>query len=152
MVFSISQGMLAFCCLFYSSSLALEMPKWTDIFSSLQPYQDPSIVEEGDPRIGFVQVSISGLVKERKQPQKKMLNLTNFQLNSGTTTFNATLNLTGHILLGLGIASSLLLYMFFNAFDSAGNEGDYGYFASKNKASLSQICSFHVLYITLLLI
>ena len=34
---------------------ALEMPKWSDIFSSLQPYKDPS--EDGEPRLGFVQVS-----------------------------------------------------------------------------------------------
>ena len=63
----------------------------------------------------------------------KKFHILHLQLNSGSTTFNATLNLTGHILLGLGIASSLLLYMFFNAFDSAGNEyGGYG----KNKVTV----------------
>jgi hypothetical protein len=36
-------------------------------------------------------------------------------LNTGTTSFNTTLNLTGHILLGLGIATSLLLCMFLQA-------------------------------------
>ena len=33
------------------------------------------------------------------------------------TGYNATLNLTGHIILGLSVAASLLLYMFFSAFD-----------------------------------
>ena len=39
-------------------SNALEIPKWSDIFSSLQPYRDENILveEEGDPRLGFVQV------------------------------------------------------------------------------------------------
>ena len=60
-----------------------------------------------------------------------MILLFNQQLNSGTTTFNATLNLTGHILLGLGIASSLLLYMFFNAFDTVGGGDDYGFARNK---------------------
>merc|ERR1711997_601638 len=86
------------------SGNCLEIPKWADIFSALQPYKDEvDQAENGEPRLGFV------------------------QLNSGTTTFNATLNLTGHILLGLGIASSLLLYMFFNAFDTVGGGDDYGF-------------------------
>jgi hypothetical protein len=46
--------------------------------------------------------------------------------------------LTGHILLGLGIASSLLLYMFFNAFDTVGGGDDYG-FASKNKVQRKSV-------------
>jgi len=101
-----------------SSGNCLEIPKWSDIFSALQPYKSEQdrmleeVDENGEPRLGFV------------------------QLNSGTTTFNATLNLTGHILLGLGIASSLLLYMFFNAFDTVGGGDDYG-FASKNKRDTS---------------
>lgn len=102
-----------------SNGNCLEIPKWSDIFSALQPHkseQDRMLevdeAENGEPRLGFV------------------------QLNSGTTTFNATLNLTGHILLGLGIASSLLLYMFFNAFDTVGGGDDYG-FASKNKRDTS---------------
>ena len=38
------------------------------------------------------------------------------QLNSGSTNFNTTLNLTGPILLGLGIAAATLFYAYFNAF------------------------------------
>ena len=49
-----------------------------------------------------------------------------FQINTGGTTFNTTLNLTGHILLGLGIASSLLLYMWLEALDGGDSYG-YGY-------------------------
>jgi len=94
------------------SGNCLEIPKWADIFSALQPYKDQvDGAENGDPRLGFV------------------------QLNSGTTTFNATLNLTGHILLGLGIASSLLLYMFFNAFDTVGGGDDYGFARNKRDTS-----------------
>jgi hypothetical protein len=39
------------------------------------------------------------------------------------------LNLTGHILLGLGLATSLLLYMFINALEnkSQGSSSSYGY-------------------------
>ena len=47
-------------------------------------------------------------------------------MNSGTTAFNTTLNLTGHILLGLGIASALLTYMFLQALQGGG-EDDSGY-------------------------
>ena len=49
--------------------------------------------EEGEPRVGFI------------------------QLNSGSTSFNTTLNLTGPILLGLGIAAATLFYAYFNAFN-----------------------------------
>jgi len=90
----------------------LEIPKWADIFSALRPSEVVQEADNGDPRLGFVQ-----------------------QLNSGTTTFNATLNLTGHILLGLGIASSLLLYMFFNAFDTVGGGDDYGFARNKRDTS-----------------
>ena len=48
--------------------------------------------EEGTARLGFV------------------------QLNSGSTSFNTTLNLTGPILLGMGIAAATLFYAYFNAF------------------------------------
>merc|ERR1719285_661215 len=41
------------------------------------------------------------------------------QLNSGSTNFNTTLNLTGPILLGLGIAAATLFYAYFNAFKGA---------------------------------
>ena len=57
--------------------------------------QDPGSEEEeaGDARVGFI------------------------QLNSGSTSFNTTLNLTGPILLGLGIAAATLFYAYFNAFN-----------------------------------
>merc|ERR1711933_347919 len=84
-------------CLFIfgiSQVSASVLPKWSDIFSSLKPYQDEETLmlheEDGEPRVGFVQLPTSG--------------------------FNATVNLSGPIILGLGIASSLLLYMFFEAF------------------------------------
>ena len=38
------------------------------------------------------------------------------QLNSGSSSFNTTLNLTGPILLGMGIAAATLFYAYFNAF------------------------------------
>merc|ERR1711953_584019 len=107
--------------LFSQTLTALQIPKWSDVFSSLEPYKDPEtlLLEEedaGEARLGFV------------------------QLNSGSTSFNATLNLTGHILLGLGIASSLLLYMFFNAFDEVGSDsGGYGHGFFKNKRSVDDL-------------
>merc|ERR1719282_1323982 len=64
---------------------------WTDIFPGLQPYKEPE--EDGEARVGFI------------------------QLNSGTSSFNTTLNLTGPILLGLGIAAATLFYAYFNAFN-----------------------------------
>lgn len=116
-----------FLSLALNCSYAYVLPKWSDIFSSLEPYKDEETLmleemeDNGEPRIGFV------------------------QLNSGSTTYNATLNLTGHILLGLGIASSLLLYMFFNAFDSAGDSGGYseessgyGFFNRRSKRSIEE--------------
>lgn len=46
------------------------------------------------------------------------------QLGTGTgTSYNVTINLTGHILLAIGIATSLLIYMLLN---SMSNEGSYG--------------------------
>jgi len=109
-----------------SSGNCLEIPKWSDIFSALQPYkseQDQMLeevneAENGEPRLGFVQLPNTG-------------------------GFNATINLTGHIILGLGIAASLLLHMFFSAF----NQKDYynqhyrrynsrsGYWAQQHKDS-----------------
>ena len=56
-------------------------------------FQDANEKEDGDPRVGFI------------------------QLNSGSTSFNTTLNLTGPILLGLGIAAATLFYAYFNAFN-----------------------------------
>lgn len=97
---------------------AAVLPSWSDLFSGLQPHHpqeykssdDFSILadqdlldgEEGTARLGFV------------------------QLNSGATGFNATINLTGHILLGLGIASALLMYMFIRAFDQGDGGSGYG--------------------------
>ena len=47
--------------LFSQASMALQIPKWSDVFSSLEPYKDPEtlLLEEedtGDARLGFVQV------------------------------------------------------------------------------------------------
>merc|ERR1739848_250396 len=60
--------------------------------SWLLPQQEET-QEEGEARVGFI------------------------QLNSGSTSFNTTLNLTGPILLGLGIAAATLFYAYFNAFN-----------------------------------
>ena len=51
-----------------------------------------------------------------------------------TSGFNATINLSGPIILGLGIASSLLLYMFFSAF----NQRDYHQLYSRYGAYIVQ--------------
>ena len=64
-----------------------------DLCQSLSTFQDPHEEEEGEARVGFI------------------------QLNSGTSSFNTTLNLTGPILLGLGIAAATLFYAYFNAFN-----------------------------------
>ncbi|XP_059082043.1 uncharacterized protein LOC131879684 isoform X2 [Tigriopus californicus] len=83
------------------------LPSWSDLFSSLRPFQDPTEspedmgLDEESARLGFV------------------------QLNSGTNSFNTTLNLTGHILLGLGIASALLARMFLEALKGDSNQGGY---------------------------
>lgn len=84
------------------------LPSWSDLFPSLRPFQDPSEesvddmgLDEGSARLGFV------------------------QLNSGTNSFNTTLNLTGHILLGLGIASALLARMFLEALKGDSKQGGY---------------------------
>jgi len=78
---------------------------WTDFLPALKPYQDPSGLkleeESGTARLGFV------------------------QLNSGSTSFNTTLNLTGPILLGLGIAAATLFYAYFNAFQSGSGYNRY---------------------------
>ena len=50
----------------------------------------------------------------------------NKQLGSGTTTYNVTLNLTGHILMAIGIAGSVLAYMFLSGMSNDGG-GDGGY-------------------------
>jgi hypothetical protein len=45
--------------------VALAIPRWSDVFPSLEPYQDPKEVdpfdfeEVGDPRFGIVQVTDS---------------------------------------------------------------------------------------------
>eukprot|EP00095_Tigriopus_kingsejongensis_P011816 maker-scaffold71_size417697-snap-gene-3.20 protein:Tk11816 transcript:maker-scaffold71_size417697-snap-gene-3.20-mRNA-1 annotation:"hypothetical protein" len=81
------------------------LPSWSDLFTSLQPFREPEVedldlLEDGEGRLGFV------------------------QLRPGTTSFNTTLNLTGHILLGLGIASSLLMYLYIRSFQM-GSKGGY---------------------------
>jgi len=93
---------------------AFTLPAWSDIFSSLKPvrnmgpnldnsqlhellgrsedFDELNLMEEGEPRYGLV------------------------QLGTGTgTAYNVTLNLTGHILMAIGISLYLLMYMWFKA-------------------------------------
>jgi len=58
------------------------------------------------------------------------------QLNSGSTSFNTTLNLTGPILLGMGIAAATLFYAYFNAFQG-GSSGYNRYKRSVDESPLS---------------
>lgn len=96
--------MLLFMVMFIQSVSGIS---WTDFVPGLSPYQDPSeLKEDGTARLGFV------------------------QLNSGSTSFNTTLNLTGPILLGMGIAAATLFYAYFNAFQG----GSSGY--NRNKRSV----------------
>ena len=60
------------------------------------------------------------------------------QLGSSGTTYNVTLNLTGHILMGLGIATSLVFYMFLNALNSR-SSGGYGYGHERAKVKQSHV-------------
>merc|ERR1711976_852771 len=61
-------------------------------------------MEEGEPRYGLVQLSNSG------------------------SAYNVTLNLTGSILMGLGISLALLLYLFQNSMnESSASSGSSGY-------------------------
>merc|ERR1719483_287851 len=71
---------------------------WTDLVHGVDTYQDALTEEEaGTARLGIV------------------------QLNSGSSSFNTTLNLTGPILLGMGIAAATLFYAYFNAFQGGYN-------------------------------
>ena len=66
---------------------------------------------------------------------QKLLDFPHFPLfQLPTSGFNATINLSGPIILGLGIASSLLLYMFFSAF----NQRDYHQLYSRYGAYIVQ--------------
>ena len=50
-----------FVLLFAQASMALQIPQWSDVFSSLKPYKDPETLlleEDGEARLGFVQVSL----------------------------------------------------------------------------------------------
>merc|ERR1719402_734683 len=79
--------------LLFSSVLVLADPNSGDMS---EKDQEPDLeFSEGSPRLGFV------------------------QLNSGSTSFNTTLNLTGPILLGLGIAAATLFYAYFHAFQGS---------------------------------
>ena len=51
------------------------------------------------------------------------------QLSNSGTAYNVTLNLTGHILMGIGISLALLLYLFQNAMNdaSSSSSGSHGY-------------------------
>jgi len=103
---------------------AFSLPSWSDLFSGLKPYKDPSAPAT------YVPLS-SGKEFTRDDLEEYKLSLADqgsprfgiVQLGSSGTSYNVTLNLTGHILMGLGIATSLLLYMFLNGMDNAG----YGY-------------------------
>lgn len=75
-----------------STLLLLSATSTLTAASWLLPQQEET-QEEGEARVGFI------------------------QLNSGSTSFNTTLNLTGPILLGLGIAAATLFYAYFNAFN-----------------------------------
>jgi len=119
-------------CLFIVMTLlvqtvnAFTLPAWSDIFSSLKPvrpigsnlddvrwnevldknedFDELNLMEEGEARYGLVQLGV------------------------GTgTSYNVTLNLTGHILLAIGIATSLLAYMFLNDMgqEESYNSGGY---------------------------
>lgn len=79
--------------------------EWRQFITGFDPYKDDEtlVLEEETARLGFV------------------------QLNSGSTSFNTTLNLTGPILLGLGIATATLFYAYFNAFSGGSSDSGYGY-------------------------
>merc|ERR1711997_889506 len=106
---------------------AFTLPAWSDIFSSLKPvsnmgsnvdnsrlhellgrsddFDELNLMEEGEARYGLV------------------------QLGTGEN-FNVTLNLSGLILLGLGLSTALLAYMFLDAFKDDGKDSyhsGYGY-------------------------
>ncbi|TRY67083.1 hypothetical protein TCAL_08041 [Tigriopus californicus] len=140
------------------------LPSWSDLFSSLRPFQDPTEspedmgLDEESARLGFVQLGpgtsfnttlnltghiLLGLgiassllafiyIRSFVQGSKGAYSQDYYdtstykrKLNSGTNSFNTTLNLTGHILLGLGIASALLARMFLEALKGDSNQGGY---------------------------
>lgn len=74
------------------------------------------------------------------------LNFLHEQLSSTTTAYNATINITGHILLGLGIATAVLIYMFKKAWymdDGYSHHGNgYGYYR-KVRVKLLQTLTLH---------
>ena len=56
-----------FVLLFAQASMALQIPQWSDVFSSLKPYKDPETLlleEDGEARLGFVQVSLSRTLRD----------------------------------------------------------------------------------------
>jgi len=103
-------GLVVYCTVLPNTQ-ALQ---WRDFLPGFDPYKDEETLHlEETGRLGFV------------------------QLNSGSTSFNTTLNLTGPILLGLGIATATLFYAYFNAFNGAagGASGGYGTYRSKRDIS-----------------
>ena len=97
------------------------LPEWNAVSAALNPYYpdnrgyDYPIYDDdgaGEGRQTVVQVQFIFLCISTISTRR----LRN-QLTSTNTNFNTTLNLTGHILLGLGIATSLLLVMFLEAYD-----------------------------------
>ena len=62
--------------LFSQTLTALQIPKWSDVFSSLEPYKDPEtlLLEEedaGEARLGFVQV----ICNKKKRLKTKILQM-----------------------------------------------------------------------------
>ena len=69
------------------------------------------------------------IVQRREFLQTKIYFTNNLQLGTGES-FNVTLNLSGLILLGLGLSTALLAYMFLDAFKDDGKDSyhsGYGY-------------------------
>jgi len=97
---------------------ALALPAWSDIFSALAPYKDP-MQAAADPYLPMA----SGKELTKEEMEEYGFNPDDqgsprfgiVQLGNSGTAYNVTLNLTGHILMGLGIASSLVFYLFLTA-------------------------------------
>ena len=89
---------------------------------------DQLVLEEpGSARLGLVQGRAQNNLRDPNYASYNLnygllhVNPNLVQLNSGSTNFNTTLNLTGPILLGLGIAAATLFYAYFNAFKGSGH-------------------------------
>merc|ERR1712038_2157038 len=115
--------------LYYGSWVTQALPAWSDIFSALIPYQDPyapapayvpmasgkELTEEDIDEYN----SIYPLDEDQGSPRFGIV-----QLGSGGAAYNVTLDLTGQILMGLGIASALAFYLFIRALNDRGGSYD----------------------------